>query len=73
MRSRLGQLAPTIYDSVKFLLFVVDAVLAMLDVPRKEEMVPTAVGRCCQYDMRMRLVASKDAKSLPYSPTPLGW
>jgi hypothetical protein len=74
IRSRLGRLAPTIYDSVKYLLSVVDAVLALLDVPRKEETVLTAVGRRCQYDMRMHcLLASKDAKILPYFLTLLGW
>ncbi len=73
MRSRLEQLAPTIYDSMKFLLSMVDAVFALLDVPRKEETAPTAARRCCQYNMRMRLLASTDAKSLPYSPTLLGW
>ncbi len=55
MRSRLRRLAPTIYDSVKLLLSMVDAVLALLDVPRKEETVPMAEGRLCQYDMRMCL------------------
>ncbi len=55
MRRRLGGLTPTICDSVKFLLSMVDAVLTLLDVPRKEEMVPIAAGKCCQYNMRMRI------------------
>jgi myosin heavy subunit len=45
----------TIYDSMKFLLSMVDVVLALLDMLWKEEMAPTAVGRCCQYYMRMLL------------------
>jgi hypothetical protein len=69
MRSRLGQLAPTIYDSMKFLLSLVDAVLTLLDVTRKEETVTMAARRRCEYDIRMHLLASKDAKSLPYSQT----
>jgi hypothetical protein len=55
MRSRLGRLAPTIYDSLIVLLSMVDVVLVVHDVPGKEEMASTVVGKCCQYNLGIRL------------------
>jgi hypothetical protein len=55
MRSRLGQFALTFYDSVIVFLSVADAVLAMLDVPGKEETAPMVAGRRCQYNLGMHL------------------